>query len=344
MTKKKILVTGGAGYIGSHTIIDLINHGYDVISIDNFCRSSASSFSRIKDITGVAVVNYAIDLCNLSDVTKFFEDHTDIAGIIHFAALKSVNESVAHPNLYYENNLISLLNILNVMEQFKVKNLVFSSSCSVYGNVTHLPVNEQTPLAKPECAYAATKQMGEQMVEDFIRAQGGHAVLLRYFNPVGAHESGKIGEVPFDKPNNLVPVITQTAAGILPKMYVWGNDYDTRDGTCIRDYIHVMDIAHAHTLALGSILNNTAPSGIDIYNLGSGNGVSVLEAIQSFEQISDLKLNYEIGPRRDGDVIAIYADNTYAREKLKWHPTRTIDVMMRSAWEWQQQLSALLTT
>lgn len=340
-TRKKILVTGGAGYIGSHTIIDLLNHGYDVVSVDNYCRSSAVTFDRIEEITGIRVPNYVLDICSETDLYTLFDDHPDIAGIIHFAALKSVNESVALPILYYENNLYSLLNILKAMTKYHIHNLVFSSSCSVYGNVQHLPVNESTPLAKPECAYAATKQMGEQMVEDFIRANQGHAILLRYFNPVGAHASGKIGEVPYDKPNNLVPVITQTAVGMNPNMFVWGHDYDTRDGTCIRDYIHVMDIAHAHTLALGNILESTEKAVLEIFNLGSGQGVSVLEAIQSFEKVSGVKLNYELGPRRDGDVIAIYADNSYAKQKLQWNPERSIEEMMRSAWEWQLQLSAL---
>ena len=339
MTKKKILVTGGAGYIGSHTLIDLIEHGFDVLSADNFCRSSEATFKRIQEITGVSVTNYPINLCDSQAVDQLFEDHPDIQGIIHFAALKSVGESVENPILYYENNLCSLLNMLRAMQKYDITNFVFSSSCSVYGNVEKLPVNERTPLAKAESAYAATKQMGEQMIEDFVKSYDSHCILLRYFNPVGAHESGKNGEVPFDRPNNLVPVITQTAAGILPKMYVWGSDYDTRDGTCIRDYIHVMDIAHAHTLALQYAMQHPSENLLDIFNLGSGRGVSVLEAIQAFEKISGLPLNYEIGSRRQGDVIAIYADNSYAREKLNWNPQRDIYEMMRSAWEWQQQLN-----
>ncbi len=339
--KTKILVTGGAGYIGSHTIVDLIAHGFDVICADNFSRSASSSLDGIEEITSVRVKNYAVDLCDLGLTRSIFEENKDIKGIIHFAALKAVGESVEQPILYYQNNMISLFNILQCVQEFDIPNFVFSSSCSVYGNVAQLPVTEDTPLAEAECAYAATKQMGEQVIKDLARIQSSNFILLRYFNPVGAHTSGKIGEVPFDKPNNLVPVITQTAIGIMDKMYVWGNDYDTRDGSCIRDYIHVMDIADAHTKALQYLLEGKSTSNYEILNLGSGNGVSVLEAIHSFEKVSGVKLNYEMGPRRAGDVVAIYANNSLVKEKLGWMPNYEIDQMMETAWRWQQVLAKL---
>lgn len=337
--KTKILVTGGAGYIGSHTIVDLIEHGFEVISADNYCRSSPSSFDGIEAITGVRVVNYNVDLCNKEATRSIFIEHPDIKGIIHFAALKSVGESVEKPLFYYENNMQSLYSILACVQEFQIPHMVFSSSCSVYGNVDHLPVTEDTPLSNPECAYAATKQMGEQVIRDVARIANNHFILLRYFNPVGAHPSVQIGEVPYDKPNNLVPVITQTAIGKMEKMYVWGNDYDTRDGSCIRDYIHVMDIADAHTKALQYLMAGKASTKCEILNLGSGNGVSVLEAIRAFEKVSGVSLNYEMGPRRAGDVVAIYANNSQVKEKLGWSPAYTIDQMMDTAWRWQQELS-----
>lgn len=334
----KILVTGGAGYIGSHTITDLVSHGFEVISIDNFSRSSIRSLSGIKKITGCEITNYAIDLCDARQVETVFQENPDMVGIIHFAAFKSVPESVAYPLRYYRNNMESLFTVLECMEKFSIPNLVFSSSCSVYGNVDKLPVDENTPLAKPECAYAASKQMGEQVILDFSNISSSRSMLLRYFNPVGAHPSAEIGEMPIDRPNNLVPVITQTAIGQLEKMSVWGNDYPTRDGSCIRDYIHVMDIAAAHTKALQYLLSAPNCNRYEVLNLGSGQGVSVLEAIASFEKVSGVTLNYEIGPRRMGDVMAIYADNELARTRLNWEPKYTLDDMMRTAWEWQLRL------
>lgn len=337
--KQKILVTGGAGYIGSHTIVDLINNGFEVVCADNFARSSSKSLQGIKKITGVDVKNYEVDLCDKEATLKIFEENLDIVGVIHFAAFKSVGESVDFPIMYYENNMNSLFNMLNCIQEFKVPNFVFSSSCSVYGNVDQLPVTEETPLSIPECAYAASKQMGEQVIFDFARISSSNSILLRYFNPVGAHISNEIGEVPFDKPNNLVPVITQTAIGMIEKMYVWGNDYNTRDGSCIRDYIHVMDIANAHTKALQYLLAKKNISNYEIFNLGTGDGVSVLEAIQAFEKVSGMNLNYEMGPRRAGDVVAIYANNDKVKTQLGWLPKYTIDDMMQTAWEWQKKLS-----
>jgi UDP-glucose 4-epimerase len=336
----KILVTGGAGYIGSHTITDLIANGFEVICADNFSRSSPESLDGIQKITGKAVKNYAIDLCDYTLTRQLFEENQDIKGIIHFAAYKSVPESVEFPIRYYENNMNSLFNILKCMTEFNVPNLVFSSSCSVYGNVDKLPVTEDTPLSKAECAYAATKQMGEQVILDFSKTSKSSSILLRYFNPVGAHPSAIIGETPIDRPNNLVPIITQTAIGQIDKMYVWGSDYDTRDGSCIRDYIHVMDIASAHTKALQYLIAQKNDSNYEILNLGSGNGVSVLEAIHSFEKVSGVKLNYEMGPRREGDVIAIYANNELVKSKLDWNPKYTLDEMMSTAWAWQKVLSS----
>lgn len=337
---QKILVTGGAGYIGSHTLVDLIESGFEVISADNFSRSSSKSLEGVKAITGIEVKNYPIDLCDLDACKKVFEAHPDIVGMIHFAAYKAVGESVEKPLMYYENNMIGLFNILHCLQTYQVPNFVFSSSCSVYGNVDHLPVTEDTPLANPECAYAASKQMGEQVIRDFARVNTNQSILLRYFNPVGAHASALIGERPFDRPNNLVPVITQTAIGIQEKMFVWGGDYDTRDGSCIRDYIHVEDIARAHTMALQYLIEQRQKSNFEIMNLGTGNGVSVMEAIQAFEKVSGQKLNYEIGPRRAGDVVAIYANNTLVRERLGWSPRFDIDVMMKSAWDWQLAMQA----
>lgn len=337
---QKILVTGGAGYIGSHTLVDLIESGFEVISADNFSRSSSKSIEGVKAITGIEVKNYPIDLCDLDACKKVFEAHPDIVGVIHFAAYKAVGESVEKPLMYYENNMLGLFNILHCLQKYQVTNFVFSSSCSVYGNVDHLPVTEDTPLANPECAYAASKQMGEQVIRDFARVNTNQSILLRYFNPVGAHASALIGERPFDRPNNLVPVITQTAIGIQEKMFVWGGDYDTRDGSCIRDYIHVVDIARAHTMALQYLVEQRQKSNFEIMNLGTGNGVSVMEAIQAFEKVSGQKLNYEIGPRRAGDVVAIYANNTLVRERLGWSPRFDIDVMMKSAWDWQLAMQA----
>jgi UDP-glucose 4-epimerase len=335
-----ILVTGGSGYIGSHTIVDLIENGYDVISVDNNSRSNPAMLEGVEKITGKKVKNYKVDLCNFDDTFAIFQENDDILGIIHFAAFKSVGESVEKPLMYFENNLNSLINLLKCVQEFRIPYFVFSSSCTVYGNPDKIPVTEETPPKPAESPYGYTKQMGEQIINEFAKSAGTQCILLRYFNPVGAHPSIHIGETPIGKPQNLVPAITQTAIGKLPMMTVYGKDYDTRDGSCIRDFIHVSDIANAHTLAVQYLEQDKTDALCEVYNLGTGNGVTVLEAIQSFEKVSGVKLNYEIGPRRPGDVIAIYANNNMAKTKLGWNPKYSLDEMMHTAWQWEQRLKA----
>lgn len=333
----KILVTGGCGYIGSHTLVDLIDNGFEVISIDNLVNASATILDGVKAITGKTVQNYPIDLCDKAATRAVFQANPDIVGIIHFAALKYVGESVEKPLLYFHNNLDSLLNILECMLEFGVHNIIFSSSCSVYGNATELPVTESTPFQKAESPYARTKQMGEQILEDVcFQEKGLNAVILRYFNPAGAHETTLIGEAA-TAATNLVPVITETAAGKRASMTVFGADYPTRDGSCVRDYIHVMDLANAHTKAIQYLLANQQESNCEIFNLGIGEGVTVLEAIKAFEEVSGQKLYYILGPRRAGDVVAIYANNDRAVQRLGWQAKRNISDIMRSAWEWEQK-------
>ncbi|RYY11991.1 MAG: UDP-glucose 4-epimerase GalE [Chitinophagaceae bacterium] len=335
---KKILVTGGCGYIGSHTIVDLIENGYDVISVDNNSRSSARMYEGIEKITGKKIRKYKVDLCNFDDTFAIFQENDDIAGIIHFAAYKAVGESVEQPLMYFENNLVSLINLLKCVQEFHIPNFVFSSSCTVYGNPDVIPVTESTPPKPAESPYGYTKQMGEQIINEFSKANDSKCILLRYFNPVGAHPSTLIGELPVGRPANLVPAITQTAIGKLPTLMVYGDDYPTRDGSCIRDYIHVCDIAHAHTLAIQYLLERRNPKRCEVFNLGSGNGITVLEAIKTFEQVAGVKLNYEIGPRRPGDVVAIFANNDYARTELHWEPIYSLEEMMGTAWKWEQRL------
>ncbi len=337
---KKILVTGGCGYIGAHTIVDLIENGYDVISADNNSRSTDRILESVEKITGRKVKNYKVDLCNYDDTFAIFQENPELSGIIHFAAYKSVGESVEKPLLYFENNLNSLINILKCAEEFGVDNFVFSSSCTVYGNPDQIPVTENTPMKAAESAYGATKQMGEQIVRDVVNASSVKAILLRYFNPVGAHPTALLGELPIGKPQNLVPAITQTAIGKLPMMQVFGTDYPTRDGSCVRDYIHVCDIAHAHTLAFNYLLEGKNQSNCEVFNLGTGNGYTVLELIAEFEKASGVKLNYRTGPRRPGDVIAIYANNDRARNMLGWVPKYDLHEMMATAWKWELRLKA----
>jgi len=334
----KILVTGGCGYIGAHTIVDLIENGFNPISIDDNSRSTTALLNGIKEITGVAVKNYKVNLTNFDETHAVFQENIDIKGVIHFAAFKAVGESVNKPLMYYRNNLFSLINILKCAKEFKVPHFIFSSSCTVYGSPDKIPVTEESPIKPAESPYGATKQMGEEIVRDVTKTGGLQSILLRYFNPVGAHPSALIGELPVGKPENLVPAITQTAVGKIKQLVVYGDDYDTRDGSCIRDYVHVCDIAHAHTLALKHLIENKNVEPCEVYNLGTGNGVSVLEAIHAFEKVSGVKLNYKIGPRRPGDIVAIYANNSLAKEKLKWDPKYSLDEMMGTAWKWQLKL------
>ena len=336
----KILVTGGCGYIGSHTIVDLIENGYNVISVDNNSRSNPVILKGVEQITGKKIKNYKVDLCNFDDTHAIFQENEDISGIIHFAAYKSVEESVQQPLLYYENNLTSLINLLKCVQEFQISSFVFSSSWSVYGNADKVPVTESTPLKPAESPYGSTKQMSEQIVTEFAKNSAAQTILLRYFNPAGAHPSAVIGEMPVGKPSNLVPAITQTAIGRIEKMYVYGTDYPTRDGSCIRDYIHVCDLAHAHTLALNYLEERRNKNNCEIFNLGSGSGVTVLEAINAFEKISGLKLNYEKGPRRAGDVVSVYANNDLAKEMLGWQTRFSLDDIMATAWKWERRLKA----
>ena len=341
MNKNLIIVTGGCGYIGAQTIIEILrNTDYDVLSIDNCINSSKKALERIKAITGKEVENYRIDLRSLEPIRNLFSTYLDqVVGVIHFAALKSVPDSVADPLFYYDNNINSLINILKCCEEFGIENFIFSSSCSVYGNVKSLPVNESTPLSEAESPYAHTKQVGEEIIRSFSKKTRLNCIALRYFNPVGADASGLIGEDPINRPNNLVPVITQTAAGIIPKLTVFGGDYDTRDGSCVRDYVHVSDIANAHIKSLNYLIEAKNSRNFEIFNLGTGQGITVLEAIEAFEKISKKKLNYEVGPRRDGDVASIYSDCTRSLQRLDWEAKFGIDEMMETAWKWQLTLS-----
>ena len=334
----KILVTGGCGYIGAHTIVDLLANGYHVISADNNSRSSDLILEGVEKITGKKVKNYKVDLCIYDDTYAVFQENPDINGIIHFAAYKSVGESVEKPLLYFENNLNSLINILKCADEFNIPHFVFSSSCTVYGNPREVPVTEESPLKPAASPYGATKQMGEQIVREGIKCNQIKATLLRYFNPVGAHPTILIGELPLGKPANLFPAITQTAIGKIPMMQVWGTDYPTKDGSCIRDYVHICDIAHAHTLALDHLVKGMQQDKCSVYNLGSGTGYSVLEVIRQFEMTTGVKLNYQAGPRRPGDVTAIYANNEKARDQLGWVPGYTLIDMIHTAWEWELKL------
>lgn len=335
----KILVTGGCGYIGSHTLVDLIENGYDVVCVDNNSRSNPNILQGVERITGKTVKNYKVDLCSFDDTHAIFQENPDIQGIIHFAAYKAVGESVEKPLMYFENNLSSLMNLLKCVQEFNTPWFVFSSSCTVYGNPDEQMVTEETPPKPAASPYGYTKQMGEQILSEWQKAcPQTSVILLRYFNPVGAHPSIQIGELPIGRPMNLVPAITQTAIGKLPQMTVHGTDYDTRDGSCVRDYIHVSDIAHAHTLSIRYLQEGRNGGGCEVLNLGTGNGVTVLEAIQMFEKVSGQKLNYVTGPRRPGDVVAIYANNDRAKERLGWKIKYGLEEMMDTAWKWELRL------
>jgi UDP-glucose 4-epimerase len=336
---RTILVTGGSGYIGSHTIIELLSKtSFNVVAVDNYSNSSKKTYDRVKEITGKEFQTIDLDLCDEKQLNEKLSVIPDIAGIIHFAAFKSVPDSVADPILYYHNNINSLTYLLRFCKAKRINNFIFSSSCSVYGNADALPVTEETPLQKAESPYGHSKQVGEDIISFFCKAEPWfNVVVLRYFNPVGAHMSGLNGETPIVKPNNLLPIITQTAVG-RNSLTVFGNDYDTRDGSCIRDYIHVTDIADAHIKAIEYLHAGKQRKNVSLFNLGTGRGVSVLEVIASFEKVSGLKLPYRIGQRREGDVIAVFADNSRAKKELGWTPQFSLDDMTLSSWKWQQQL------
>lgn len=336
---KTILVTGGAGYIGSHTIVELLKSGYKVISVDNYYNSVALSYDLTEKIVGKDFKKYQLDIAQEDALENIFKENK-IEGIIHFAALKSVPDSVSNPIFCFKNNNNATLNIANYAIKYGIENMVFSSSCSVYGNVepADLPVQEHTIIRKAESPYAYSKQNGEVFLKSISDISNLKVFALRYFNPVGAHASGELGEFPSKHSNNLVPIITQTAIGLRDHMMVFGNDWNTRDGSCVRDYIHVSDIAEAHVLALKKLFQNDYKSKFEIVNLGSGSGVTVFEAINSFEKMSGVKVNLKVGDRRDGDVEAIYSLPIKAKELLGWTAKRDVDTMMDSAWKWQNKL------
>lgn len=333
----KILVTGGLGYIGSHTVVALQSAGYEVVVIDDLSNTEIDFLDRIAAITTVKPAFFEIDLKNQEKVNEFFKTNK-IDGIINFAAHKAVGESVEKPLMYYRNNLLGLINLLDAMKDFDTDNIIFSSSCTVYGQADKMPIDEQTSLKKPESPYGKTKQMGEEILEDFSSAFNKNVICLRYFNPVGAHPTAKIGELPKGIPNNLIPYVTQTAAGIRETLSVWGDDYPTRDGTAIRDYIDVNDLADAHVKAVTRLIENKNKHKLEFFNLGTGTGSTVLEVVHAFEEANDLKLNYQIKERRAGDIIEAYADNSFAEKELGWKPKTPLAESMRTAWEWQKSL------
>lgn len=332
----KILVTGGTGFIGSHTVVELQNKGYEVIIVDNLSNSYVSVIDAITAITGIRPIFEQFDLCDNEKTAELFRKYTDIGAVIHFAAYKAVGESVNQPLKYYRNNLQSLINLLEA----GAKNLVFSSSCTVYGQPDALPVTEKAPIKPALSPYGYTKQICEDIIKDYALADSAFkAINLRYFNPIGAHESAFIGELPIGVPNNLVPFITQTAIGKRECLSVFGSDYNTPDGTAIRDYIHVVDLAKAHIIAVERLLNNKNALQNEVFNIGTGNGYSVLEAINSFEKVTSVKLNYKIVDRRAGDVEQVWADTSFANEVLGWKAELSLDEMMLSAWNWEKQLA-----
>ncbi|MCD6178761.1 MAG: UDP-glucose 4-epimerase GalE [Bacteroidales bacterium] len=335
----KILVTGGTGYIGSHTVVELQKKGFEVIIVDNLSNSHANVVDKIEQISGIRPAFEEFDLTDNEKTNDFFNRNHDLSGIIHFAAYKAVGESVNNPLMYYRNNIGSLLNILENMKVHRIENLVFSSSCTVYGQPEILPVSEESPILKAMSPYGNTKQIAEEIITDTSSVTDIKAILLRYFNPIGAHETALIGELPLGVPNNLVPFITQTAIGIREQLSVFGSDYNTPDGTAIRDYIHVVDLAQAHVVAVERMINKKGKKNVEIFNLGTGNGFSVLEVINSFEKVSKEKLNYKIVDRRAGDVEIVYADTTFANNELGWKAKKSLDEMMLSAWNWEKALA-----
>ena len=334
----KILVTGGTGYIGSHTVVELQAKGYEVVIVDNLSNSKREVIDNIEKITGVKPLLKVFDLVDKEKTAGFFKRHKDIKGVIHFAASKAVGESVEKPLMYYRNNLVSLMNVMESMIETGVDNLVFSSSCTVYGQPDQLPVSENAPIKKAESPYGNTKQIAEEIIADTVKVEPVKTIALRYFNPIGAHPSALIGELPLGIPNNLVPFITQTAIGLREQLNIFGDDYNTPDGTAIRDYIHVVDLAKAHVVAIDRMLGNNMKKPFEIFNLGTGNGYSVLEAVKSFEKISGKKLNYKIVGRREGDIEQVWANPEFSNRELGWRAEHGLDEMMESAWKWELAL------
>ncbi len=335
----KILVTGGTGYIGSHTVVELQAKGYEVIIVDNLSNSTIEVLDNIAKISGKKPLFEKFDLTDSGKTEAFFKLHNDISAIIHFAAFKAVGESVEFPLMYYRNNLLSLINILQGMIDNGIRDIVFSSSCTVYGQPETLPAREDTPIQTAASPYGNTKQISEEIITDTSLKADVHAILLRYFNPIGAHESAVIGELPLGVPNCLMPYITQTAIGKRPFLRVWGDDYDTPDGTAIRDYIHVVDLAKAHVIAVERLTGDQGKKQVEIFNLGTGNGFSVMEVINSFERTSGVKLKYEIKERRQGDIVKVWADTEFANRELGWKAEKTLDEMTSSAWKWELALA-----
>ena len=337
--KGKILVTGGTGYIGSHTVVELQNVGFEVVIIDDLSNSTAGVVDQIAQITGIRPEFHPFNLQNLDLLDAFFEQTKGIGAVIHFAAFKAVGESVKKPLSYYRNNILSLVNLFECMEKHRVNNLVFSSSCTVYGQPAQLPVTEQTPRKEAESPYGNTKIVCEDIIRDYTKANPRiQSIALRYFNPIGAHPSALIGELPNGIPNNLVPFVTQTAAGLREQLQVFGNDYDTPDGSCIRDYINVVDLAKAHVVAIGRLLDKKNESAFEFFNVGTGKGVSVLELLNAFEKATGQKVNYRIAGRRAGDIEKIYADTTKANQILGWKSTATLEETLLSAWNWEKKI------
>lgn len=334
-----ILVTGGLGYIGSHTVVELLNHGFEVVIVDDLSNSERFILKNIEEITGKKPFFYPFDLRRRELLTQVFDAH-HIEGCINFAASKAVGESQVKPVDYYENNLFTLINILQEFKERGISNFIFSSSCTVYGQAEKMPIDENTPLKLPESVYGKTKQMGEEILIDFAKAHQRRISLLRYFNPIGAHPSGKLGELPIGVPNNLVPYVMQTAVGIREKLNIWGDDYDTADGTPIRDYIYVVDLAKAHVNALRKLLESSEHTVIDIFNLGTGKGSSVLEVVKAFETANDVKVPYQICPRREGDITIAYADAGKAEKELQWKSETPLEESLRTVWKWQMYLDS----
>jgi UDP-glucose 4-epimerase len=334
----KILVTGGLGFIGSHTVVELQNEGFEVVIIDNLSNSSEEVLKGIVAITGKTPLYENIDLREKAAVQAFFKKHEDVAGVVHFAASKAVGESVGNPLLYYENNIGTLVYILQELEKKPTANFIFSSSCTVYGQAENMPITENAPVQQPMSPYGNTKKMGEEIIIDVAKVTNINAILLRYFNPIGSHPSAEIGELPIGIPQNLVPFITQTGFGLRQELAIFGDNYPTNDGTCIRDYIHVVDLAKAHVIALQRLLSKMNLEKVETFNLGTGTGSSVLEVIRSFEKVSGKKLSYKIVPRREGDITEAYANTDKANNILGWKAQSTLDEAMASAWKWEQKI------